>query len=109
MHVDGAHFVELSLLSNPLTTNFEELSKFFNLERLEFQQKIFYASDSYRALRKNFKNLMSVKIFYNDDVNCKRVQYNKMQFEFEAIDFVTDWSICDNKPDCSGQRTINVD
>jgi Leucine-rich repeat (LRR) protein len=108
-HVNGVHFEELSLTSNPLTTNFEELSKFSNLERLEFQQKFCNSFDSYRAIRRNFKSLKSVKILYDDDLNCKCIRWNKMQFEFEAIEFLTDWSICDNEPDCGGRRSMSIE
>jgi hypothetical protein len=106
-HVDGANFVELSLASNPLMPNFEQLSKFSNLERLEFQQKSCHSFDSYRDIRRSFKSLKSVKILYDDNLNCKCIEWNKMQFEFEAIEFVTDWSFCDNEPD-SGRRLMSI-
>lgn len=107
-HVNGGNFVELSLSKNPIPTDFEELSKFSNLERLEFQQKSCYAFDSYRAIRRKFRNLKSVKILYDDSANCKCIEWNRMQFEFEGIELQTDWSFCQNDPDCGQAMKFNI-
>lgn len=106
-HVSGGSFIELYLSSNPLATDFEELSKFSNLERLEFQQKTCYDFDSYRAIRRKFRNLKSVKILYDDYVSCKCIEWNRMQFEFEDIEFESDFSICGNEPDCGQSTKLN--
>lgn len=102
-YVDGAQFTELCLTNNPYETNFNELLKFPNLIHLEFEQKMCYIFDDYRAIRRNFRNLKSVKILYTTNTNftnCKCIRWNKMQFEFVGIVFMTDWSFCDNDPDC---------
>lgn len=107
LHVDGSHFTELSLMKNPLLSiNFEDLKKFSNLIHLEFRQKTCYSFDSYRDIKRNFRNLRSVKISY-DESNCKCIKWNKMQFEFESIDFITDWDVCDNDPDCGKSMKID--
>jgi hypothetical protein len=106
-HVNGGNFIELSLSKNPLATDFEELSKFSNLVRLEFQQKTCYEFDSYRAIRRKFRNLKSVKILYDDNASCKCIEWNRMQFNFEDIEFESDFSICGNDPDCGQSMKLN--
>lgn len=106
-HVSGENFIELFLSQNPLQTNFEELSKFSNLERLEFQQKSCYVFDSYRSIRRKFKNLKSVKILYDDSENCKCIEWNRMQFKFEDIEFQSDFGNCENDPDCCKSIKLN--
>lgn len=104
LHVDGSHFTELSLTQNPLSTNFEELKKFSNLIHVEFRQKICYSFDSSRSIKRNFRNLRSVKLTY-DESNCKCIKSNKMQFELASIDFITDSDMCD--PDCGQSMKID--
>lgn len=107
-YVSGTNFIELSLSQNPLVTDFKELSKFSNLERLEFQQKFCSDFDSYRTIRRSFKNLKSVKILYDESLSCKCIKWNRMQFKFEDIDYQTDWSVCENDPDCGQSMKFNV-
>jgi hypothetical protein len=93
-HVSGERFRELSLSRNPLHADFDELAKFSSLQHLQFQQKFCREFDSYRTIRKNFKHLKSVTIFYDDTASCACVQQNEMLFKYEHIDFITDSSVC---------------
>lgn len=107
LYMSGTNFIELSLSKNPLVTDFKELSKFSNLVSLEFQQKFCHDFD-YRTISLAFRNLKIVKILYDDNSSCKCLRWNRMQFEFEGIDYQTDWSICENDPDCGQSIKFNI-
>lgn len=114
LHVDGAQFTELSLGGNPISCDFEELSKFSHLVHLEIQQKLCHIYNDYRAIRRNFRELKRVKIHYNNksdvELTCNCIEWNKIQFKFVDIEYVTNWNACydKNDPDCGQSMKIDV-
>lgn len=92
-YLNGENIHELSLLHNPLSTDFNQLVKFSNLKHLEIQQNFCYELDSF-TIKRNFKLLKCVAIFYDIPPECACVKRNEMLLKFESIDFITDWSVC---------------
>lgn len=90
----------LSIQHNPFKADFSSIEKFSNLQHFHLSQSSCYEFESYREIRRNFKHLTHITIFYNN-LNCKCAKKNKKLFSLYQIKFSTDWQHL-----CSAGQTL---